>query len=73
MNREGIQRLTKEKISQRIREGVKGRCLRRFIWGRGPKEDWAFKRYTDMAPALGHGRETHKNRDLKTCTYAPWG
>jgi len=50
MNREGIQRLTKEKISRRIREGVKGRCLRRFIWGRGPKEDWAFKRYTDMAP-----------------------
>jgi putative transposase len=27
-------------------------------------EDWAFRRYLDMGPLLGRGRETHKNRDL---------
>ncbi|WP_408003174.1 transposase [Pyrinomonas methylaliphatogenes] len=27
-------------------------------------EDWAFRRYMDMAPLSRRGRETHKNRDL---------
>jgi len=27
-------------------------------------EDWAFRRYMDMAQLSRRGRETHKNRDL---------
>lgn len=53
MDREEMKRLTKEEISRRIREGVKAvieLCWKWFIWGRGPKEQWGFRRNMDMTP-----------------------
>jgi hypothetical protein len=65
MDREELKRLTKEEISRRIREGVKA-VIEQVLEG-GDAEGHGgldFPPLPGHGPALGRGRETHKNRDL---------
>ena len=65
MDREELKRLTKEEVGWRIREGVKA-VIEQVLEGGDAKGHGGpgFQTLPGHRPTLGHGRETHKNRNL---------
>jgi hypothetical protein len=65
MDREELKRLTEEEMGRRIQEGVKA-VIEQVLEGGDAKGHGGlgFPALPGHGPALGRGRETHKNRDL---------
>jgi hypothetical protein len=65
VDREELKRLTEEEVGRRIREGVKA-VIEQVLEGGDAKGHGGlgFPVLPGHGPALGRGRETHKNRDL---------
>ena len=67
MDREELKRLTEEEMGRRIQEGVKA-VIEQVLEGGDAKGHGGlgFPALPGHGPALGRGRETHKNRNLTT-------
>jgi hypothetical protein len=65
MDREELKRLTEEEMGWRIREGAKA-VIEQVLEGGDAKGHGGlgFQTLPGHRPTLGHGRETHKNRNL---------